>query len=69
MVDPVTGWQKLTASYRIEPNPDKELIFSYFASGAAVDYVAVYTVCVPEPLTISLLGFGGLMLWRKRRAA
>ena len=69
MVDPVTGWQKLTASYRIEPNPDKELIFSYFSNGAAVDYVAVYTVCVPEPLTISLLGFGGLMLWRRRRAA
>ncbi len=69
VVDPVTGWQKLTASYRIEPNPDKELIFSYFSNGAAVDYVAVYTVCVPEPLTISLLGFGGLMMWRRRRAA
>jgi len=69
VVDPATGWQKLTASYRIVPNPDKELIFSYFSSGAAVDYVAVYTVCVPEPLTISLLGFGGLMLWRRRRAA
>jgi len=34
-----------------------------------VDYVKVNTVCVPEPLTISLLGFGGLMVRRRRRAA
>jgi hypothetical protein len=70
IVDTGTGWKKLTASYYIEPNPDRELL-CYVLSGdiAAVDYVAAYTVCVPEPLTISLLGFGGLMVWRRRRAA
>jgi hypothetical protein len=68
--DTGAGWKKLTASYRIEPNPERELLCYMFSGDiAAVDYVKVSTVCVPEPLTISLLGFGGLMLWRRRRAA
>jgi len=64
------GWKKLTASYYIAPNPYwEQLCYVFSGDIAAVDYVAVYTVCVPEPLTISLLGFGGLMMWRRRRAA
>ncbi len=45
------GWKKLTASYYIAPNPYWERL-NYMFSGniAAVDYVRVYTVCVPEPL-------------------
>ncbi len=70
VVDPVTGWKKLTALYHIEPNPDREFIcYGFSGDVAAIDYVIAYTVCVPEPLTVSLLGFGGLMLWRRRRAA
>jgi len=68
--DTGAGWKKLTASYRIEPNPERELLCYMFSGDiAAVDYVKVNTVCVPEPLTISLLGFGGLMVRRRRRAA
>ena len=70
LVDPINNWKKLTASYRIAPNPDSESVcYSFSGNVAAIDYVIAYTVCVPEPLTISLLGFGGLMLWRRRRAA
>jgi hypothetical protein len=70
VVDPINNWKKLTASYLIEPNPDRERLCYVFSGDiAAVDYVMVHTVCVPEPLTISLLGFGGLMVWRRRRAA
>lgn len=67
VVDDVAGWKELTARYIIEPNPDRESVcYSFAAAVAAVDYVIVNTVCVPEPLTISMLGLGGLMLRRRR---
>ncbi len=66
-VDPVNGWKKLIGWHRLEPNPGRERICYSFSGAAAVDYVIVNTVCVPEPLTISLLGLGGLMLRRRRR--
>jgi hypothetical protein len=69
LVDAATGWSRLTAEWYIEPNPDSESIcYSFSGDIAAVDYVNVYTKCVPEPMTIALLGFGGLMLRRKRKA-
>ena len=71
VVDPTNGWKRLTAWYRIEPNPDSESVcYSFSADVAAVDYVIVNTVCVPEPLTIALFGLGGLVMRRcKRRGA
>lgn len=70
VVDPVSNWKKLMARFIIEPNPDREKIcYSFLGQMSAIDYVIVNTICVPEPLTISLLGFGGLMMWRRRRAA
>jgi len=70
VVDPINNWKRLTAWYRIEPNPDSESVcYSFSGNVAAIDYVIVRTVCVPEPLTVSLLGIGGLMVWRRRRAA
>jgi hypothetical protein len=69
VVDDATGWSTLFAEWYIEPNPDSESIcYSFSGNIAAVDYVNVYTECVPEPMTIALLGFGGLMLRRKRKA-
>ena len=69
LVDAATGWSVLTAEWYIEPNPDSESIcYSFSGDIAAVDYVNVYTKCVPEPMTIALLGLGGLVLRRKRKA-
>lgn len=72
IVEMAGDWKKLTASYHIKPNPDKEYICYGFTAGtagvAAVDYVIVNTICIPEPLTICLLGLGGLMLRRRRSA-
>ncbi|HLB75284.1 MAG TPA: PEP-CTERM sorting domain-containing protein [Sedimentisphaerales bacterium] len=68
VVDPATGWKKLTAKYIIEPNPDREIVnYSFAGAHAAIDYVIVKTICVPEPMTVSLLGLGGLILARRRR--
>ena len=69
VVDATTGWSKLTAEWYIEPNPDSEdVCYSFSGDIAAIDYVKIETVCVPEPLTIALLGLGGLMIRRKRKA-
>ena len=68
LVDPESGWQRLTALYIIEPNPDREIIcYSFAGALAAIDYVFVKTICVPEPITASLLALGGLLLARRRR--
>ena len=66
------GWKKLSAKYIIVPNPDSESICYSFSSAegdvdvAAVDYVNVCTICVPEPLTLTLLGLGGVFVLRRR---
>ncbi|MBN2269617.1 MAG: PEP-CTERM sorting domain-containing protein [Sedimentisphaerales bacterium] len=68
VVDPTNGWLKLTAKFILEPNPYSEIICYSFASGlAAIDYIIVKTICVPEPMTVSLIGLGGLILARRRR--
>lgn len=60
------GWKTLTIGWRIEPNPDEETIYLEFHdSGADIDYIIVDTICIPEPMTLSLLGLGGLFVMRK----
>lgn len=62
------GWKKLTIGWHVYPNPDYEEIYLAFAdSGADVDYVKVWTICFPEPLTVFLLGIGGIVCTRLRR--
>lgn len=61
------GWQVLNIGWQIVPNPDSETIYMAFQnSGADIDYVTVDTICIPEPLSIFLLGLGALALRRRR---
>ncbi|MHC4706911.1 MAG: PEP-CTERM sorting domain-containing protein, partial [Planctomycetota bacterium] len=69
--EPISGsdYMHQTWEILIEPNPDSEII--YILPGTCtgwLDQVVIDTICtVPEPTTIFLLGFGGLLLLRKRR--
>ena len=64
-------WTLVTDYYHIEPNPTSEYIcygFSDFFGGEQqLDFVDIYTVCVPEPMTICLLGLGGLVISRRKK--
>ena len=61
------GWKVLNIGWQIVPNPASETIYMMFEdSGADIDYVTVDTICVPEPLSIFLLGLGALALRRRR---
>jgi len=65
------GWLKRTDLYHIEPNPNWERLcygFNPAVTGApaAVDSIAVSTICIPEPMTMSLLGLGLVALRKKR---
>lgn len=62
------GWLKIIFGLRIYPNPDLEIIrFTLEDTGAAIDHIIVNTECVPEPMTLVLLGFGGLLCGRIRQ--
>ncbi len=61
------GWKVLNIGWQIVPNPASETIYMMFEdSGADIDYVTVDTICIPEPLSIFLLGLGALALRRRR---
>lgn len=77
-LDTVTTSVKIGLGYTIIPNPPYEEIdftplFSDLNVGQSsprpvwkVERIAAYSECVPEPTTLALLSFGGLLL-RKRR--
>ncbi|MBN1456663.1 MAG: PEP-CTERM sorting domain-containing protein, partial [Sedimentisphaerales bacterium] len=51
----------------LDPNPVGETIhITPRNCSAYIDDIVVDTICVPEPMTLSLLGVGGLLL-RKRK--
>lgn len=57
------GWTKRTDLWYIEPNPNSERLcygFNQAVTGApaALDSITVSTICIPEPLTMILLGLG-----------
>ena len=62
------GWFVLDIGWRIEPNPNTETMYlEFWNSGANIDYVVIDTICIPEPMSILILGLGGLALVRRKR--
>ena len=51
----------------ITPNPDWEQIQFDLPMGTVVEQIVIDTVSVPEPVTMALLGLGGLVLLKRRR--
>jgi hypothetical protein len=66
-------WTMVTDTYHIEPNPMEEYLcyaLSDFSGGEQyLDFVSIYTVCVPEPMTVCLLGLGCLALIPKGKSS
>jgi len=67
------GWNRLNCYLTFEPNPEWEelsltLSVDPTAGGTVlIDYMHVATECVPEPASLALLAFGGLLIRRKNR--
>lgn len=75
------GWYKLGDNYRITPQPCSETyeirlsdldipgVVSPWPAGTYLwlDEITIYTHCVPEPATMSLLALGGIALIRRRK--
>jgi hypothetical protein len=60
-------WYTYNGLLKIEPNPEGEWITFNLAYCTHIEEIVVSTVCVPEPATLSALGFGALVLLRRRR--
>jgi hypothetical protein len=68
--DPGNAWRKVYLSvfhFDINPNPTQETF--EIRGGINVDELVVDTICVPEPASLGMLGFGAAMLLIRRRKA
>lgn len=61
------GWMHTKYYFETGPNPSVEFIGIFWEGAVAVDQVVIDTICIPEPITMSLLGLGGLLLIRRRK--
>lgn len=59
------GWHYSTYDITIWPNPDKE--WFTVKGNILVDHIAIDTICVPEPATITIIAFGMLAAVRRRK--
>ena len=64
------GWMWDLWYIHIWPNPEMEEIDFYGGPsggpGLFIDQIVIDTICIPEPTTLALLGFGALALIRRR---
>ena len=65
------NWFLVTDEWKIEPNPSFERL-CYGLNGrdgtcAMIDWVKVYTVCVPEPASLGFILAGGYWLIRRKK--
>ena len=58
------GWVYSLYEIEVIPNPPEEWIA--IKGDILVDELVIDTVCVPEPVTIALLGLGGLVVLHRR---
>jgi len=61
------GWYTYTGQIDITPNPLYEYITFTFPASTNIEEIVIDTICVPEPITLGLLGVGGLMMLRRRQ--
>ena len=57
-------WYHSTFVIHLEPNPAFEIV--RIDGAIMVDQIVIDTICAPEPVTLVMLGIGGLLLRRKR---
>lgn len=63
--EPGHPWFHTTWEIILPFNPPEEIL--HIAGDIMVDELVVDTICVPEPITLSLLALGGLALLKRRR--
>ena len=62
-----SGYWHDTYSIIVIPNPLEETItLRTIQCVLYIDEIIVDTICIPEPMTVALLGLGGLLLCRKK---
>jgi len=61
------SWYLQQSKWRIEPNPDHEVIeITTGPMGMTIDQIVVDTICTPEPATMGLFALAGLGLLVRR---